>query len=175
MKIQTRNANEAIWHDIYSQAKLPEQLNALHDIATNLWWEWNHEAAELFKALDSQLWYQTGRNPVLLLQMLPTKRINKILTDEELLSQINDVYELFKAYIRVEPDSSKPSIAYFSMEYGLTNILKIYSGGLGVLAGDYLKEASDSNIDLTAVGILYRHGYFNQTLSMEGNQIANYD
>jgi len=175
MKIQTRKANEAIWHDIYSQAKLPVQLEALHDIASNLWWTWNHEGVELFKKLDSKLWYQTEGNPVHLLQILPTSRIDEILTDNALLSHINDVYDQFSAYLQAKPDTSKPSIAYFSMEYGLTNILKIYSGGLGVLAGDYLKEASDSNIDLTAVGLLYRHGYFTQTLSMEGNQIANYE
>ena len=175
MKIQTSKANEAIWNDIYSQAKLPVQLEALHDIANNLWWAWNHEGAELFRKLDSKLWYKTEGNPVHLLQMLPTKRIDEILTDDALLSRINDVYDLFRNYISAKPEISKPSIAYFSMEYGLTNILKIYSGGLGILAGDYLKEASDSNIDLTAVGLLYRHGYFNQTLSMEGNQIAGYE
>ena len=175
MKIQNRNTNEAIWNDIYSQAKLPLRLEVLHEIANNLWWEWNHEGAELFKALDPELWYKTERNPVLLLQTLPTKRIDELLKDDALLSHIDEVYNLFKTYIQVQPDTSKPSIAYFSMEYGLTNILKIYSGGLGILAGDYLKEASDSNIDLTAVGLLYSHGYFTQTLSMEGNQIANYE
>ena len=75
----------------------------------------------------------------------------------------------------VKPDESRPSVAYFSMEYGLSSVLKIYSGGLGVLAGDYLKEASDSNVDLCAVGFLYRYGYFTQTLSMDGQQIANYE
>jgi len=175
MKIQTRNSNEAIWRDVYSQARLPEKLASLHEMATNLWWTWNHEGAKLFRTLDSQLWIQTEGNPILLLQKLPNKRIEEILTDDTLLSQINQVYSLFQAYLQVKPDGSKPSIAYFSMEYGLTNILKIYSGGLGILAGDYLKEASDSNIDLTAVGLLYRHGYFTQTLSMEGNQIANYE
>ena len=175
MKIQSRNSNEAIWRDIYSQAKLPAQLESLHEMAKNLWWTWNHEGAGLFRSLDSQLWNQTEGNPVLLLQKLPNKRIEEILTDDALLSRINDVYRQFKAYLQIQPDESKPSIAYFSMEYGLTNILKIYSGGLGILAGDYLKEASDSNINLTAVGLLYRHGYFIQTLSMDGQQIANYE
>ena len=75
----------------------------------------------------------------------------------------------------MKPDENRPSVAYFSMEYGLSSVLKIYSGGLGVLAGDYLKEASDSNVDLCAVGFLYRYGYFTQTLSMDGQQIANYE
>ena len=175
MKIQTRHSNEASWREVYSQAKLPEQLKPLHEIATNLWWTWNHEGVKLFKTLDTQLWYQTEGNPVLMLQKLPAKRIEEILANESLIAQINEVYSQFKAYIEVKPDDSKPSIAYFSMEYGLTNILKIYSGGLGILAGDYLKEASDSNINLTAVGLLYRHGYFTQTLSLEGNQLANYE
>jgi starch phosphorylase len=82
------------------------------------------------------------------------------------------VYADFRKYIDVSPDPKKPTVAYFSMEYGLTQILKIYSGGLGVLAGDYLKEASDSNIDMVAVGFLYRYGYFTQTLSMDGDQLA---
>ena len=175
MKIQSRNSNEAIWRDVYSQAKLPTQLEPLHEIANNLWWTWNHEGAKLFRTLDSQLWNQTEGNPVLLLQNLPNKRIKEILADDALLFQINHIYNQFNEYIQAKPDASKPSIAYFSMEYGLTNILKIYSGGLCILAGDYLKEASDSNINLTAVGLLYRHGYFTQTLSMEGQQIANYE
>ena len=91
------------------------------------------------------------------------------------MAEIKAVYSIFKDYVDVKPDQTKPSVAYFSMEYGLTNVLKIYSGGLGVLAGDYLKEASDSNIDLTAVGFLYRYGYFTQSLSMDGQQIANYE
>ena len=88
---------------------------------------------------------------------------------------MNDVYTKFRDYMDVKPDATRPSVAYFSMEYGLTNVLKIYSGGLGVLAGDYLKEASDSNVDLCAVGFLYRYGYFTQSLSMDGQQIANYE
>ena len=88
---------------------------------------------------------------------------------------MNDVYAKFRDYRVVTPDNKRPSVAYFSMEYGLNHVLKIYSGGLGVLAGDYLKEASDSNVDLCAVGFLYRYGYFTQTLSMDGQQIANYE
>ena len=79
------------------------------------------------------------------------------------------------AYMDVKPDAKRASVAYFCMEYGLNHILKIYSGGLGILAGDYLKEASDSNVDMCAVGFLYRYGYFTQALSMDGQQIANYD
>lgn len=88
---------------------------------------------------------------------------------------MNAIYDKFRAYIDVEPDKSRPSVAYFCMEYGLTHVLKIYSGGLGVLAGDYLKEASDSNVDMCGIGFLYRNGYFTQSLSMDGQQIANYE
>jgi starch phosphorylase len=175
MKIQASNSNEAIWRDIYSQSKIPDQLKNLQEIATNLWWVWNHEGANLFKELDPAIWEETQGNPVLLLQRISNKRVEQILGNQELMNKIHHVSNAYKAYLQVEPDRTKPSVAYFSMEYGLTNILKIYSGGLGILAGDYLKEASDSNIDLVAVGFLYRYGYFTQTLAMDGQQIANYE
>ena len=175
MKIKANNANSPIWKDVYSHSMLPEQLQPLYEMATNLWWVWNHEGAKLFGKIDSELWASTEGNPVLLLQSLSYKRIDEILADDVLMAEIKAVYSIFKDYVDVKPDQTKPSVAYFSMEYGLTNVLKIYSGGLGVLAGDYLKEASDSNIDLTAVGFLYRYGYFTQSLSMDGQQIANYE
>jgi alpha-glucan phosphorylases len=175
MKIKTNNVNSPTWKEVYAQAQLPEKLQPLYEIATNLWWVWNHEGPSLFKHLDEALWEKTEGNPVLLLQSLSYKRIEEIIADKKLMKEIADVYSLFRAYIDVKPNNKKPSVAYFSMEYGLTNILKIYSGGLGVLAGDYLKEASDSNIDLTAVGFLYRYGYFTQSLSVDGQQVANYE
>ena len=175
MKIQSKQSNEPIWRDIYSHSKLPKQLTPLYEIASNLWWVWHYEGAKLFRVISPDLWKSTEGNPVLLLQELPQGRIEEILADNELMLQIDYVYKRFKSYMAVESDTSKPSIAYFSMEYGLTNVLKIYSGGLGVLAGDYLKEASDSRVDLTAVGFLYRYGYFTQTLAMDGQQIANYE
>ena len=155
MKIKANNANSPIWKDVYSHSKLPQQLEPLNEIATNLWWVWNHEGAKLFGKIDKQLWKSTEGNPVQLLQSLSHKRMEEILADKELMAEIQKVYADFKAYINVKPDKTQPSVAYFSMEYGLTNVLKIYSGGLGVLAGDYLKEASDSNIDLCAVGFLF--------------------
>ena len=175
MKIQSKQSNEPIWRDVYSHSKLPKQLSPLYEIATNLWWVWHYEGAKLFREISPDLWTSTEGNPVLLLQELPQRRIEEILADNELMLKIDYVYKRFKDYMAVEPDASKPSIAYFSMEYGLTNVLKIYSGGLGVLAGDYLKEASDSRVDLTAVGFLYRYGYFTQSLAMDGQQIANYE
>ncbi len=175
MKIKANNANEPIWKEVYSQSKLLKQLEPLKEMATNLWWVWNHEGAKLFGKIDPALWKSTEGNPVQLLQNLSYGRVEEIISDKELMAEVNSVYADFKNYMSVKPDVTKPSVAYFSMEYGLTNVLKIYSGGLGVLAGDYLKEASDSNIDLCAVGFLYRYGYFTQTLSMDGQQIANYE
>ena len=175
MKTKTTNSNEPIWRDIFPFTKLPKKLEKLHEIATNLWWVWNHEGAKLFGELDPEQWKKTEGNPTLLLQRLSSKRIKAIFEDKEMMAKIDYVYDLYKAYVNVEPDRSRPSVAYFSMEYGLTNVLKIYSGGLGILAGDYLKEASDSNVDLTAVGLLYHYGYFTQSLSIEGQQIANYE
>ena len=163
MKIKS---NDPIWKDVYSQSKLPASLEGLKEMSTNLWWVWNHEGAKLFGKIDPALWKKTEGNPVQLLQNLSFQRTEEILADKELMAEITKVYADFKAYMNVKPDQTKPSVAYFSMEYGLTNVLKIYSGGLGVLAGDYLKEASDSNVDMCAVGFLYRYGYFTQTLSM---------
>ncbi|MDR1336251.1 MAG: alpha-glucan family phosphorylase [Tannerella sp.] len=175
MKIQARNSNEAIWRDIHAHAKLPEQLAPLQEISANLWWAWNHDATDLFEKIDSALWEKTEGNPVLFLQQLTHKQMNELMADQEMMDHIHSVYSRFTAYLQEPPDAAKPSIAYFSMEYGLTHVLKIYSGGLGILAGDYLKEASDSNIDLVAVGFLYRYGYFTQSLSIEGQQVANYE
>lgn len=175
MKIATNKTNQPIWKNVYSHSFLPEELEPLHEMATNLWWVWNHEGAKLFGKLDPESWKNNEGNPVRLLQNLSHKRMEEILSNKELVAEINDVYEKFKAYVNVAPDKTKPSVAYFSMEYGLTNVLKIYSGGLGILAGDYLKQASDSNIDMVGVGFLYRYGYFTQTLSIDGQQIANYE
>jgi starch phosphorylase len=175
MKIQSSESNEAVWRDIYSQSKIPEQLKNLQEVATNLWWVWNHEGAGLFKELDPAVWEETQGNPAALLQRISRERVEQILGNQKMMDKINRVYDMYQAYIQKEFDHSKPSVAYFSMEYGLTNVLKIYSGGLGILAGDYLKEASDSFIDLVAVGFLYRYGYFTQSLAMDGQQIANYE
>ncbi len=175
MKIKANNANTPAWRDIYAHSKLPKKLEPLQEIAHNLWWVWNYEATRLFSKLDENLWKKTEGNPVLLLQSLSYQRLEEIAADKELIAEMNRVYAAFQAYMKEKADAGKPSVAYFSMEYGLTNILKIYSGGLGVLAGDYIKEASDSHVDLAAVGFLYRYGYFTQTLAMDGQQIANYE
>ena len=116
-----------------------------------------------------------GQNPVALLERLSYEKLEDLSADKDVLMRINTIYDKFKAYMAGKPNESRPSVAYFCMEYGLTHVLKIYSGGLGVLAGDYLKEASNSNVNMCAVGFLYRYGYFSQSLSMDGQQIANYE
>lgn len=175
MKLQVSNTNAPAWRDITVKSDLPSQLKPLEELAKNLWWVWNSEGKSLFRELNPDLWRSTGENPVMLLQQLSFERLQEIIADKELMLRIEKVYASFKEYMKKPMRKDVPSIAYFSMEYGLCNALKIYSGGLGVLAGDYIKEASDSCIDMTAVGFLYRHGYFTQTLSVDGQQIANYE
>ena len=175
MKIQVSNVNTPNWKDVTVKSRIPEELKQLSEIARNIWWSWNYEATELFRDLDPELWKECGQNPVLLLERMSYEKLEALAKDSVILRRMNEVYAKFRNYMDVEPDKNRPSVAYFSMEYGLNYVLKIYSGGLGVLAGDYLKEASDSNVDLCAVGFLYRYGYFTQTLSMDGQQIANYE
>lgn len=170
-----KNYNTPSWSEIYTYVELPEDLKVLEEIAHNLWWSWNPQAKDLFRKLNPELWYKTECNPVMLIRNLSEDNIESILKNKGLMSEIKSVYKSFREYMDAPADEERPSVAYFSMEYGLSNVLKIYSGGLGVLAGDYLKEASDSNVRLTAVGFLYRNGYFTQTLSEDGQQIANYD
>lgn len=175
MKVQVSNTNTPNWRDITVKSQVPAELNCLAVLAKNLWWSWNSEAKNLFKSIDKDLWKSVHENPVLFLQRIGYERLEEITQDKQLMHDIKEVYGHFEKYLQVEKRKDVPSISYFSMEYGLSHVLKIYSGGLGILAGDYLKEASDSNVDMTAVGFLYRYGYFTQTLSMDGQQIANYE
>ena len=175
MKIKVSNVNIPNWKEVTVKSRIPVELEKLSEIARNIWWAWNFEATELFRDLDPELWKECGQNPVLLLDRMSYEKLEALTKDKVILRRMNEVYTKFRDYMDVKPDSQRPSVAYFSMEYGLSSVLKIYSGGLGVLAGDYLKEASDSNVDLCAVGFLYRYGYFTQTLSMDGQQIANYE
>ena len=175
MKVQVSNTNTPNWRDITVKSQVPAELNCLAVLAKNLWWSWNSEAKNLFKSIDKDLWKAVHENPVLFLQRIGYERLEEITQDKQIMHNIKEVYGHFEKYLQVEKRKDVPSISYFSMEYGLSHVLKIYSGGLGILAGDYLKEASDSNVDMTAVGFLYRYGYFTQTLSMDGQQIANYE
>ncbi len=175
MKIKADYANAPQWKELAVRSKLPEQLKCLDELAHNMWWAWNYEARDLWRSLDEELYEEVGHNPVQLLERLSYDRKQELEADKEIMKNVKEVYAKFRAYMDVKPDASRPSVAYFSMEYGLNQVLKIYSGGLGMLAGDYLKEASDSNVNMCAVGFLYRFGYFKQSLSMDGSQIANYE
>lgn len=175
MKIKASCTNTPNWRAVQTQVKLPKELLPLETIAHNLWWCWNTDAADVFAALDSELWSKTEHNPVALLQRLSYDRLEEILKDVELMAKVEKLCQKFNAYMAESFDTAKPSVAYFSMEYGFSHVLKIYSGGLGVLAGDYLKEASDSHVDLVGVGFLYRYGYFTQAISPDGQQVANYE
>ena len=175
MKIKVSNVNTPNWKEVTVRSRIPEELKKLEDLAHNIWWAWNHEATDLFRSIDSELWTKSGQNPVRLLELLSYDRLEALVKDKAIIKNMNEVYAKFREYMDVKPDTTRPSVAYFCMEYGLNQVLKIYSGGLGVLAGDYLKEASDSNVDMCAIGFLYRYGYFTQTLSMDGQQIANYE
>ena len=175
MKLKVSNTNYPSWRNITVSAEIPKELKALEEMSKNLWWVWNSKGKNLFRALDRDLWRKVGENPVMLLQQLSYERYQEILADKELRGRIADAYDDFKEYMKAPMDNKIPSVSYFSMEYGLCNCLKIYSGGLGVLAGDYIKQASDSRVNMTAVGFLYKYGYFSQSLSIDGQQIANYE
>ena len=175
MRIKVSNVNPTAWKEINVHANLPQNLKKLEEIAYNLWWVWNSDAKNIFRYIDNDAWHKAESNPIVLLNILSYEKLVELGKDKQFMQQLDKTYAEFRAYMDEKKDTNKPSIAYFSMEYGLTHILKIYSGGLGILAGDYLKEASDCNVDMTAIGFLYRYGYFTQTLSPEGQQIANYE
>lgn len=175
MKIKADYANAPQWKEVNVKSTLPSELKCLDELAHNMWWAWNYEARNMWKSLDSDLYEEVGHNPVMLLDRLSYERKEAIVKDKAIMESVKQVYKKFRDYMDVEPDATRPSVAYFCMEYGINQVVKIYSGGLGMLAGDYMKEASDSNVNMCGVGFLYRYGYFKQTLSMDGQQIANYD
>ncbi|MEY4135744.1 MAG: hypothetical protein RL386_2094 [Bacteroidota bacterium] len=159
---------------IFIEARLPEQLLPLQDLAHNIWWTWNQEAIELFQALDPEKWEALHYNPVAVLDQLGVGRIQSLIADAVYVEKINRVYEKFNRYIAQKSTASGPAVAYFSMEFGLHTSIRLYSGGLGVLAGDYIKEASDCNVPFAGISLLYRYGYFDQSISLHGDQINDY-
>ena len=175
MKIKADYANAPQWKEVTIKSTLPAELKCLDELAHNMWWAWNYEARDMWKSLDKDLYEEVGHNPVMLLDRLSYERKEAIVKDKAIMERVKAVYKKFREYMDVAPDATRPSVAYFCMEYGINQVVKIYSGGLGMLAGDYMKEASDSNVNLCGVGFLYRYGYFKQTLSMDGQQIAQYD
>ena len=163
-----------VWKSVMVTRHLPEELSGLETLCKNLWWCWNDNAKELFRAVDYELWHKSGHNPMVILDKVSLKRYKELAKDKEFLALLNEVMTDFNNYMAAKSERTEPSVGYFCMEYGLDTSLMVYSGGLGILAGDYLKETSDMNINLVAVGLLYRYGYFTQRLTPQGNQVAEY-
>ena len=175
MKIKTNLVNDISWKELNVKSNLPESVKKLEEIARNIWWVWNSDAKNMFRTINAEAWKEAGSNPIRLLNILTHEELTALGNDAAFVRKLDGIYERFTQYMNTPFNTEKPSVAYFSMEYGLTEILKIYSGGLGVLAGDYLKEASDCAINMTAIGFLYRYGYFTQSLSVDGQQVAVYE
>jgi len=174
--LQVRKPHQVpVWKDIYVQSDVPGKLAFLKELSDNLWWSWNSEAESLFKQMDPSLWEEVSHNPKLLLEKIDYKRLLVLEDDDDFIAELEVINKIFKEYINRPDDSSQPKIAYFSMEFGIHPCLKIYSGGLGILAGDYLKEASDSNFQIVGIGLLYRYGYFKQKLGSRGEQQTIYE
>lgn len=168
-------SNKPRWSRILIQKRVPPRLANLEVISRNLWWCWNQEATELFEMVDPELWRESEGNPIHMLEKISLQRYSQLEESNEFLEKLDRVYRSFSTYMAQKESESGNSVAYFSMEFGLDKSLKIYSGGLGVLAGDYLKEASDMMVPMTGIGLLYRYGYFTQKLSAQGDQIATYE
>jgi len=174
--LQVRKPHQIpVWKDIYVQSDVPDRLSSLKELANNLWWSWNPEAESLFRRMDPSLWEEVGHNPKLLLEKIDYKRLLVLEDDDEFVLDLDNVMRTLREYLNRPDDTAKPTVAYFSMEFGIHQCLKIYSGGLGVLAGDFLKEASDSNFRIIGVGLLYRFGYFKQKIGPRGEQLPVYE
>ncbi len=161
---------------------LPKEFSKLSKLANNLWWTWHKEASELFSELDPELWKTVETNPILLLEKLPQGALQKKTEDPLFINKYNKVIHEFESYMSAKGRTYKNSkeiskqtpVAYFSMEYGIHQCLPIYSGGLGILSGDHMKSASDLNLPLVGVGYLYKDGYFQQEIGVDGMQIEHY-
>ena len=172
--MMTTETNIPNWRKFEIKTIIPEKIKGLTDLSTNLWWSTNYKAHELFEYMDYTLWHEKMRNPVVFLDEITFSRLQELQNDEYFIKIYENVYSEFKNYLAEKPKIRTPKIAYFSMEYGFNDNLKIYSGGLGILAGDYLKGASDNNADIIGIGLLYRYGYFKQKISTNGEQHAEY-
>ena len=156
---------------------LPEALAPMGELAHNLWLSWNYDAVNLFIRLDYDAWAASRQNPAAMLGMVSRERLEQMAVDDSFQNALQSVYEKFKRYKNGEgwyKGPKKDVVAYFSMEYGLDVSLPIYSGGLGMLSGDHMKTASDMNLPLVGVGLLYRQGYFQQYLNADGYQQESY-
>jgi phosphorylase/glycogen(starch) synthase len=161
------------WKKILVKPIYSPEMKKLEELSRNIWWCWNVDAIELFESIDAEAWKTTEQNPVALMEGLSVEQIKALENNKDFVERLNKVYDQFKQYMS-QPTQQKDLIAYFSMEYGLMKSLKIYSGGLGILAGDYMKQASDSNANMVGIGLLYRYGYFAQEITVSGEQRAEY-
>lgn len=160
---------------IYIKAHLPKELAPLRELANNLWWSWQKDAIDLFNQIAGEDKFKSLRyNPLALLDEMGLEQAKTLMADAAFMAKLDSTYKRFKAYMDTPKDADAPNIAYFCMEYGLHISVRLYSGGLGVLAGDFMKEASDMNVNMVGVGLLYRYGYFQQGISISGEQINNY-
>ncbi len=156
---------------------IPKELQRLDELAHNLWISWNYESIMLFMRLDYDAWLASRQNPVRMLGMVAQEKLEQAARDDSFLAALDAVWSKFQRYLGAEPWYKGPTdeaIAYFSMEYGLDVALPVYSGGLGMLSGDHLKTSSDLGLPLVGVGLLYRQGYFQQYLNMDGFQQESY-
>lgn len=163
--------NSAKLKRIFIEPKLPEGLAPLLELAHNLWWSWNHDAIELFQSINPDQFEALNYNPLALLDELSMEKAQELLANDIFMARMRRVHQDFNTYMAAAPAKGQPQIGYFCMEYGLHQSVRLYSGGLGVLAGDYLKEVSDRNVNLIAMGLMYRYGYFQQAISLHGEQI----
>jgi len=166
---------QPVWRRVLIHQNIPDSLKALEELSRNLWWSWNQDAIDLFESINPELWAQVDGNPIVMLDKLSYEKLLRLEKSESFRKKLDKVYGEFTAYMSEKPGPEKPTVAYFSMEFGLHSSLKIYSGGLGLLAGDYLKEASDYNSNIVGIGLLYRFGYFKQVISSTGEQVAQSD
>lgn len=162
--------------------QLPKKVSKLSEIANNLWWSWNTEFLKLFKMIDRDLWEVCERNPIKFLKLVSQEKIEKIAEDQDFIKEYEKVVEHYEGYMNAKdtwfsknyPNKKKDLIAYFSAEYGLDEVVPIYSGGLGILSGDHLKSASDLGLPFVAMGLLYKNGYFHQKIDIRGQQCSEY-
>lgn len=162
------------WRKVFILPNYPEALKPLLELVKNLWWTWDAEASALIQSIRPDYWAKSGQNPMAMLEMMRYDELEALAANPSFIAKINDVYDRFCEYMKEDIYAKSPLTAYFCMEYGIHNSLKIFSGGLGILAGDYLKEASDYGYPIVGIGLLYRYGYFRQKISPFGEQVADY-
>ena len=172
-EVQTEalDSKQPVWKKIFIKPSLPQSIKFIEELSKNIWWTWNKEAESLFKYMDPDLWEEVEHNPVALIEKLSIRQLTRLENDNVFIEKIQLVENNFRIYMSAEKKGQL--IAYFSMEFGLHDTVKIFSGGLGILAGDYMKEASDSNYNMIGIGLLYRFGYFKQKITLLGDQISH--